>query len=76
MTDFWNDLKSVTPSYCICGDHDSPAFQKQNEEFGKKLQNGYRNVEIDVTSDGDHFNAIEQLRSEDDPLTLKLLNVM
>ncbi|XP_076077574.1 kynurenine formamidase-like [Mytilus galloprovincialis] len=58
------------------GQHDSPEFRRQSQEFQQKLKDGGLSSQYVDVPNTDHFNVIENLQSEDYELTKELLKMM
>lgn len=60
----------------VVGEHDSPEFKRQSQEFEQKLkENGVSTKYIEI-KDTDHFNVVENLQNDDYILTKEILNLM
>jgi arylformamidase len=75
--DYWSALKHV-PILCVHAQYDPPSFHDQNRRYGAYLEQiGFNNVQTIQLNDFDHFDIIEQLEKQDQPLTtliFKLIN--
>jgi len=73
---FCCDFKHL-PIVCVSAGDEATPFQEQNEQFGMKLQQmGFTKCEILKLQNRDHFDIIEELRTNDDILTRKLIDIM
>lgn len=63
-----NYSKHIDTLIC-CGEHDSPAFQSQTEEYFQQLHASGVSISKHILSGVDHFSIIESLSSRDSVLT-------
>ncbi|CAF0933192.1 unnamed protein product [Adineta ricciae] len=74
--DYWSELKNV-PILCVHGQYDSPSFHDQNRQYGAYLEQiGFTRVQTIQQDNFDHFDVIEQLGKQDQPLTSMVLSLM
>ncbi|XP_061080866.1 kynurenine formamidase-like isoform X2 [Conger conger] len=60
----------------VVGQHDSPEFWKQSDDFFKALKSSDLKVTFEDVPNTDHFSVIEQCVDSDSHLTQLLLNMM
>ena len=62
--------------HSIVGEHDSPAFKKQAENYFKSLKKGSLNVTMTEQPTEDHFSLVENLKDDHYSLSKNILTFM
>jgi arylformamidase len=74
--DYWSALKHI-PILCVYAQYDPPTFHDQSRQYGSYLEKiGFDNVQTIQLNDFDHFDVIEQLGNQDQPLTRMILKLI
>ncbi|XP_004593089.2 kynurenine formamidase [Ochotona princeps] len=72
----WQPAGPACRVLVILGQHDSPEFHRQSQEFYQTLCRGGWTASLEELQDVDHFEIVENLAREDDALTQMILKTI